>query len=147
MNNLAILRSVVGGLNTGGIQLIAHEVEMTGVTVVAAYRLEADGHALGAGFGSLVVTPTFSAGEWHEDEPGTTGADFEVRAEQVSGDAMSGDALDTWHRLNVERNFNMLNADAGTTKTGTFTLRFRNFGGSIILKSIPGNIVTAIRTV
>lgn len=145
MNNLAILRSVVGGLSTGGIQLIAHEVEMTGSTVIAVYEINADGSAAGAGFGVLVVTPPFTSGEWHVDEPSTTGADFEVRAEQTSGDAITGNALDTWFRLDVDRNWNMGSPPVGQTRSGTFTLRFRRFGTTTVLKSITGNIVTAIR--
>lgn len=140
--NLLIFRAVVGGGN--GIKYIAHVLTCVGgATASAAITMNSNGDMASTLVGSTStdISPAFGALEWHEDNTSTTGADWEVFAELVSGTTPNGASVDTWVRLNANKSWSLTQTGDGT-KTCTMTMSFRKFEGSgTVLKIVTGTIL------
>jgi len=128
------LTDFYGAANVG-ITLSDHTVwrGITGSSVTAVFTLYSDGLAQGIGTSIVDYTP-----EWASNQPNTVGSDYECKATQVSGDAVSGDTLGTWLSLLGSRSWSLsANAPAGTTdsKSGVIFVEIRRAGTTQVLAS------------
>jgi len=78
--------------------------------------------------------------------PGSFSSTTYVRCTYISGSHMTGgDAEDTWHQCNAQRNFLMRYTSSGGPDTiaGTFDFELSDDGGSTIVATKSGVVVTA----
>lgn len=64
-----------------------------------------------------------------------SGADYEVRATKTSGTTPSGDLVNTWLRVNVNRHWDLTRSGSSGTTTCTLFVEVRPYGGGAVLAS------------
>jgi len=108
LSGMGVKRAILGGGGGGGVSLTNHSLSSTdtGNLVTCRVVFQSDGTLVHNDDGTLTDV---AAGEWHTDEPSTTGADYEVRYTSASktGDAYGTPAAagDTWIRTDADRSW------------------------------------------
>lgn len=99
----------------------------------AGVRFNPDGtkEGLSDDLGGGTWTQADGGTDWIVPQSATIGNDYEIRAEQESGDALdvSSDALDTWLALSSIRTWELSNSINKTIETANLRIRIRPVGG------------------
>jgi len=130
------------------IKLVAHTfagISFSPANATGQFTLASNGDLTEITTG-LSPTPAVGTLEWHQDNTATTGADYEVRATLTAGTTPTNNAgLASFLSLGTSRTWGNVTT-AEETLTSTLTLEFRLAGGSVVIKTVTGMVISAQRS-